>query len=73
MPDHSWPRMAPGFTYRSNTRWRSDPQIPHSATSTSSSPGRGRDGDLLDVHPAIPHTDGRGHQTVGTAVMLRQR
>ena len=38
MPDHSCPRMAPGLAYRSNTIWRSEPQMPHSAISTSTSP-----------------------------------
>ena len=38
MPDHSWPRMAPGLAYRSRTMCRSEPQMPHSAISTSTSP-----------------------------------
>ena len=41
MPDHSWPRMAPGLAYCSRTICRSEPQMPHSAISTSTSPGPG--------------------------------
>ena len=63
VPDHSWPRMAPGRAYRSSTRWRSDPQMPHSATSDQDLVGhRFGYGDLSHLDPPISDIDGGRHQ-----------